>query len=198
MLGPGRYLLGVVEILLLGGFAWLGGTAVRRWLLPEFEGAPAHLSTAVIALALLVWPAELLGSFGGWDPVPYLVLVAVVGLGLWKFVPQPVGEGGHPHPTQQVGVRVTSLPTLDRIVDSGNRCRSLCGRREDAALNRHDRIRFDLVPRAIRSGVLPERRHLVDCTSSPRSSSPGSIPPTAKSSTRQGCSPSAATCFRRC
>jgi hypothetical protein len=112
MLGPGRYLLGVVEILLLGGFAWLGGTALRAWLLPRFEAAPAHLATSVIALALLIWAAEVLGSFGQLDPVPYLLLVAAVGLGLWKFLPQAVGEGGHPHPYLLGGVRVTSLLTL--------------------------------------------------------------------------------------
>jgi hypothetical protein len=78
MLGPGRYLLGVVEILLLGGFASLGGVALRRWLLPRFEGAPAHLASAVIALALLIWAAELLGTFGAFEPVPYLLLVAVL------------------------------------------------------------------------------------------------------------------------
>ncbi|HEU5063239.1 MAG TPA: hypothetical protein VFT79_08840 [Solirubrobacterales bacterium] len=112
MLGPGRYLLGIVEILLLGGFAWLGGSAVRVWLLPRFEGAPAHLASAVIALALLIWAAELLGAFGWLDPVPYLLLIAAAGLGLWKFLPRAVGEGGHPHPTRQAGARVTSLLAL--------------------------------------------------------------------------------------
>src|ERR1700758_5502179 len=104
MLGPGRYLLGVLEILLLGGFAWLGGSALRRWLLPRFEGAPAQLATAVIALALLIWPAEVLGSFGAFDPVPYLLLVAAVGLGCWKLAPRPP-ERGEPDLTQQVEVR---------------------------------------------------------------------------------------------
>ena len=80
MLDLGRYLLGVAEVLLLGGFAWLGGTAARRWLLPRLEGAPAGLASAVLALALLIWCAELLGTFGWWDPVPYLLLVAAVGL----------------------------------------------------------------------------------------------------------------------
>jgi len=112
MLDVGRYLLGALEILLLGGFAWLGGMALRRWLLPEFGGAPARLASAVLALALLIWPAELLGSFGAWDPVPYLLLVVALGIGLWKFVPRPDGEGGHPHPTQQVRVRMAPLPTL--------------------------------------------------------------------------------------
>jgi hypothetical protein len=108
VLGPGRFLLGVLEILLLGGFAWSGGTALRGWLLPRFEGAPAGLATAVLALALLIWPAELLGSFGAFDPVPYLLLVAAVGVGCWKFAPRPP-ERGESHPYLQVGVRLPSL-----------------------------------------------------------------------------------------
>src|SRR5215218_2935733 len=108
MLDLGRYLLGVLEILLLGGFAWLGGTALRRWLLPRFEGAPAGLGTAVIALALLIWPAELLGSIGVFDPVPYLLLVALMSAALWKFAPRPP-ERGESHPHLQVRVRLPSL-----------------------------------------------------------------------------------------
>ncbi|HEX6457162.1 MAG TPA: hypothetical protein VF009_11670 [Solirubrobacterales bacterium] len=102
----------MLEILLLGGFAWLGGVTLRRWLLPRFEGAPAGLATAVIALALMIWCAEALGSFSAFDPVPYLLLVAVIGLGLWKFVPRPQGEGRDPDPPQRVRVRITPLPTL--------------------------------------------------------------------------------------
>src|SRR6187402_185160 len=113
MLGPGRYLLGVAEVLALVGFAWLGGSALRAWLLPRFEGAPAHLASAVIAMALLIWSAEVLGSFGWLDPVPYLLLVAVAGVGLWKLTPRPSeGEGGLSQPTQQVRLRETALPTL--------------------------------------------------------------------------------------
>jgi hypothetical protein len=117
MLGPGRYLLGVFELLLLGGFAWLGGDALRRWLLPRFEGAPAYLASAVVALALLIWGAELLGAFGWWEPVPYLVLMGVVGIGLRALLPRPSeGEGGLSHPTQQVRVRETPLPTLGALL----------------------------------------------------------------------------------
>lgn len=104
MLGPGRYLLGVAEILLLGGFAWLGGARVRRWLLPRFEGAPAGLASAVVALALLVWAAELLGSFGAFEPVPYLLLVAVAGLGLWRFLPRPSPAAGGAQAVREDGI----------------------------------------------------------------------------------------------
>ncbi|HET9185169.1 MAG TPA: hypothetical protein VFN82_03415 [Solirubrobacterales bacterium] len=108
MLGPGRYLLGVLEILLVGGFAWLGGAALRRWLLPRFEGAPAHLASAVVALALLIWPAVLLGSFGAFYPLPYLLLVAAVGLGCWKFAPR-LPERGDSHLYLLSKVRIPSL-----------------------------------------------------------------------------------------
>jgi hypothetical protein len=82
--------------------------ALRRWLLPRFEGAPAHLATTVVALALLIWAAELLGSFSAFDPGPYLLLVAIVGLMLWKLAPRPP-ERGKSHPDLQVGVRLPSL-----------------------------------------------------------------------------------------
>jgi hypothetical protein len=83
MLGPGRYLLGVAELALLVGLAWLGASRVRSRLLPGFSGAPAHLATSVLALALLIWVAELLGTFGAWKPVPYLLGVGLVAASCW-------------------------------------------------------------------------------------------------------------------
>ncbi len=102
MLDLGRYLLGVAEIALLVGFAWLGASSLRGRLLPDFSGAPAHLATAVLALALLLWMAELLGAFGFFEQLPYLVVVTVVGLGLWLRLGGRWGQPaappeGHPH-----------------------------------------------------------------------------------------------------
>ena len=75
-----RYLLGVAEIFLLIGFACLGASRVRQRLLPDFSGAPAYLATAVVALALLLWVAELLGTFGLFESLPYVVGVALAAL----------------------------------------------------------------------------------------------------------------------
>jgi len=97
MLGPGRYLLGVAAVALLAGFAWLGATRVRALLLPRFEGAPAHLTTSLIALALLIWSAELLGAFGAFVPAPFWGLVIVLGVGLWALLPR-VARGRGPRP----------------------------------------------------------------------------------------------------
>jgi hypothetical protein len=86
MLGVGRYLLGVAELGLIVGFAWLGAGAVRRRVIPELGGAVGQLATAVLAIALLIWAAELLGTVGAFEAVPYLLVVSVVGLGLWRLV----------------------------------------------------------------------------------------------------------------
>jgi hypothetical protein len=95
MLDLPRYLLGVADVLALVGFAWLGGSALRARLLPDFRGAPAQLATSVLALALLLLVAEALGTLGLFEPVPYLVAVAVAGLGtraLWPAGPVAAGD----------------------------------------------------------------------------------------------------------
>jgi hypothetical protein len=85
MLDLPRYLLGIAEIALLAGFATLGASALRARLLPDFSGASAHLATGVIALALLIWTAEILGSFGLFEPVLYVIGVGVIGIGTWAL-----------------------------------------------------------------------------------------------------------------
>lgn len=134
MLDLGRYLLGVAELALLVGAATLGASTLRVRLLPTFSGPSAHLATSVVALALLLWTAEALGSLGFFEPVPYLVTVAGAGLGLrwglgggWgcpsrvaasRFSHVPVGERdtlkgekpsereGHPHPPPRGAVLI--------------------------------------------------------------------------------------------
>ena len=99
MLDLSRYLLGVAEVALLAGFAGLGASALRARLLPTFSGSPAHLAAAVIALALLIWIAEIVGSFGLFEPAPYLAAVIAVGLGIRLLV-----GGGRAHPSQSRGL----------------------------------------------------------------------------------------------
>jgi hypothetical protein len=89
MLGPGRYLLGVVELLALVGFAWVGAARVRRRWLPEVGGEVGFLASAVLAIALLIWVAEVLGTVSLFKPVPYLLCVAVVGLVLRLSIAPP-------------------------------------------------------------------------------------------------------------
>ena len=96
MLGLGRYLLGVAEIALLVGFAGLGASRMRSRLLPRFEGAPSHLATGVLALAILIWAAEILGTVSLFKPVLYVLLVLAIGLSLRLCVSPGGGEGEGP------------------------------------------------------------------------------------------------------
>ncbi len=94
MLDLPRYLLGAAEIVLLASFAGLGGRSLRVRLLPTFQGAPAHFASVVLALALLIWTAEILGSFGLLEPMPYLVCVAVIGASVRAIPPAGGAAGG--------------------------------------------------------------------------------------------------------
>jgi hypothetical protein len=101
MLGPGRYLLGAVELLLLVGFAWVGAARVRRRWLPGVGGEVGFLASTVLTVAVLLWVAELLGTVSAFKPLPYLLSVAVVGLVLRLTVPSAGGAPmGAPHRAQ--------------------------------------------------------------------------------------------------
>ena len=101
MLGPGRYLLGAAELIWLVGFAWLGAARVRHLLLPELRAEPGFLASAVLAIALLIWVAELLGTVSAFKPLPYLLSVAVLALVLRQLVPPAGGAPmGAPHRAQ--------------------------------------------------------------------------------------------------
>lgn len=82
MLGLSNYLLGVAEIGLLLGFSGLGAARLRSLVLPELDGPPAWLATAVLALALLLCIAELLGSFAAFKALPFLIAVLAAGVAL--------------------------------------------------------------------------------------------------------------------
>ncbi len=92
MLGVGRYLLGVAELGVLVGFAWLGAASVRRRLVPELSGPTAGLATVLLTIAGLLWIAEVLGAFGWFEVGPYLAAVVVVGAGLRLVVGGPWGR----------------------------------------------------------------------------------------------------------
>jgi hypothetical protein len=92
-------------------------------LVPRFSGAPAHLATSILAFAVLIWWAELLGTFGAFEAVPYLLTVVLTGVALWTVLRRVVVEGGRgqpgpqrpPHPLTGPagrGVRISTLIAL--------------------------------------------------------------------------------------
>jgi hypothetical protein len=83
------YLLGMLELSLALGGAALGAHRVRCRLLPGWSGPPAWVVDLLFAIALLIWVAELLGTAGLLDPVPFALLAAGTGAALRIWVGPP-------------------------------------------------------------------------------------------------------------
>jgi len=68
MVSAPAYLLGILQLtLVVAPLAW-SAHRLRAHLLPDWQGAPARLVESVLAIALLIWLAELLGTFIGLYP----------------------------------------------------------------------------------------------------------------------------------
>jgi hypothetical protein len=64
VVSAGFYILSAAALTALVLSLGFSAVRIRRRLLPEWEGAPAHLVEAVLGVALLIWLGELLGLFG--------------------------------------------------------------------------------------------------------------------------------------
>jgi hypothetical protein len=99
MVSVGAYAVGALSLLVVGGSIGFTAYRLRRKLLPAWTGAPARLVESVVALALLIWLGELLGTFGlfyAWILVIASILLATLA---WALLPAgPVAAGDPPPP----------------------------------------------------------------------------------------------------
>jgi hypothetical protein len=79
----GDYLFGVIGLAAVAIPIALGGIRLRRRLLPGWEGAPARLVEAVLAVALFTVLLQVLGAFGILIPAVLIPAALLVGLGLY-------------------------------------------------------------------------------------------------------------------
>jgi hypothetical protein len=91
--GTGDYILGVVGLLAVAISVAIAGRTTRRAALPTWTGAPALLADAVLAIAVLVLVAELLGLFGILDGVLFVVACVIVGGAAVRLEPMLVRAG---------------------------------------------------------------------------------------------------------
>jgi hypothetical protein len=79
---------------------------LRARIVPGWDGAPARLAEAVLALALLIWLSELLGAVGLFREASFLVSCALVGAGSWFLRPAPAGPKPPAPPAASLAVLV--------------------------------------------------------------------------------------------
>ena len=88
MVSAGSYLLSALALLALALSLGFSALRLRARLIPSWEGAPARLAEVILAVALLIWLAELLGALSllyGWVLVALSLLVA--GALAWRLGP---------------------------------------------------------------------------------------------------------------
>jgi hypothetical protein len=85
VVSTGSYILSAVLLAVLVIALGFSAVRLRQKLLPDWEGAPAHLVEAIVAVALLIWLSELLGVVGllyaGTLVASSLLLAAAVAFG---------------------------------------------------------------------------------------------------------------------
>jgi hypothetical protein len=107
----GDYLFGVIGLALVAIPMAMGGVRLRRRLLPGWEGAPARLAEAVLAVALLTVLLQVLGAFGILYAAVLIPAALIVGLGLYYGV-----RGAFPvHITEKTPSRSPEAPPAPSI-----------------------------------------------------------------------------------
>ena len=96
MVSPGSYILSAMALAVVGLSVCFTAYRIRRKLLPEWDGAPARLVESVVAIALLIWLGEILGTVGlfyDWALVGFSLLIAVAARRSYRGV---ASQGGPP------------------------------------------------------------------------------------------------------
>jgi hypothetical protein len=100
VVSAGSYILSAVLLVVLALSLGFSAVALRRRLMPEWEGAPAHLVEAILGVALLIWLSELLGVvnllYAGTLVAASVVLAAAVAFGPRVLSRREGGTAGGP------------------------------------------------------------------------------------------------------
>ena len=98
------YLTGSIVIAVIVGGLWLAAGRLRAWLTPVWSGAPAILVRVVLALALAVVTAELLGLVGLLDAPGLTIAAVLLAAGLrWLRPSRTAAEASPPPPAPSAG-----------------------------------------------------------------------------------------------
>jgi hypothetical protein len=94
MVSAGSYLLSALALVVVGASVAFVAYRLRTKLLPTWVGAPGRLVESVLAIALLIWLGELLGTFGLLYEWIYVVVAALLAVLAWALLParEPAGR----------------------------------------------------------------------------------------------------------
>ncbi|MEX2107420.1 MAG: hypothetical protein WD827_00875 [Solirubrobacterales bacterium] len=95
MISAGSYILSALSVVALALALGFSAVRIRHRLLPEWDGAPAHLVESIVGVALLIWLAELLGTLQILYASTLLAASALLaGAIAWRWPASAIRPGG--------------------------------------------------------------------------------------------------------
>jgi predicted membrane channel-forming protein YqfA (hemolysin III family) len=91
----GSYLLGAAQLAVIALSLGFSAFRLRRWLMPSWEGPPARLVETIVAVSLLIWISEILGTFTLFYAGTLVAACALLALAI-AFSPAGGGGAGVP------------------------------------------------------------------------------------------------------
>ncbi|MBS1880550.1 MAG: hypothetical protein JST31_13630 [Actinobacteria bacterium] len=96
MVSVGSYLVAAVQLVVLVGALGFSAWRLRARLLPGWEGGAARLVEVLVAIALVTWIAEALGTFGLLYAGVLIAVAVILAVALWRWLPPPAESGAGP------------------------------------------------------------------------------------------------------
>jgi len=99
VVSAGSYVISALALVVVGGAIGFTAFRLRQRLMPAWEGAPARLVESIVAIALLIWLGELLGTFGLFYAWIFVGASFLLGVSAWALLPAggavgpPTAEG---------------------------------------------------------------------------------------------------------
>src|SRR6476661_2385032 len=115
MVSFGSYLLGAFELALVAGSVGFSAYRLRTRFLPSWTGAPARLVETIVAVALLIWISELIGTFGLFYP-GILVAACALTAGIIALSLAGGGGAGDAAPTGPASENPWSLVVMTLVI----------------------------------------------------------------------------------
>lgn len=87
----GEYLVGAVGLVAVAAPIGFAAVLLRRHLLSGWDGAPARLAEAVLALSILTVLLQLLGAVGLFNPIAIVLASLAIGAGVTHWTSRSLG-----------------------------------------------------------------------------------------------------------
>jgi len=116
MVSAGSYVLAAIQLVVLVAALGFSAARLRARLLPGWEGGAARLVEVLVAVALLTWICEALGTFDALYAGTVLALAVVLAAALWQWLPAPDERPADPQLPREDGWLVLAMTAVVAIV----------------------------------------------------------------------------------